>query len=107
MAKKELKKPFIGAAYYPEDWPESKMDYDISKMKEFGISVVEQNGRYYIIFAANNIHEDGENSVRYAHENMSYALNLTCKVSAEENGYRISPDGNSFELSFVRFGKKA
>ena len=35
-----MKKPFIGAAYYPEDWPESEMDYDISKMKEFGISVV-------------------------------------------------------------------
>ena len=36
---KELKKPFIGVAYYPEDWPESEMDYDIAKMKELGISV--------------------------------------------------------------------
>ena len=35
---KELKKPFIGVAYYPEDWPESEMDYDIAKMKELGKS---------------------------------------------------------------------
>ncbi len=36
---KELKKPFIGVAYYPEDWPESEMDFDIAKMKEIGIGV--------------------------------------------------------------------
>lgn len=36
---KECKKPFLGVAYYPEDWPESEMDYDIAKMKEIGISV--------------------------------------------------------------------
>ena len=53
-----------------------------------------------------NIEEIGENSVKYEHENMSYALNLTCKVSAEENGYRISPEGDSLELSFKRLGKK-
>lgn len=53
-----------------------------------------------------SIEEIGENSVKYAHENMSYALNLTCKVSGEENGYRISPEGKDFELSFRRFGKK-
>ena len=53
-----------------------------------------------------SIEEIGENSVKYAHENMSYALNLTCKVYAEENGYRISPEGKDFELSFRRFGKK-
>lgn len=35
---KELKKPFIGVAYYPEDWPESEMDFDIAKMKGIGIS---------------------------------------------------------------------
>ena len=53
------------------------------------------------------LEEIGENSVKYEHENMSYALNLTCKVSAEEMGYRISPEGDSFELSFKRLGKKA
>ena len=26
------KKPFLGAAYYPEDWAVSEIDYDISKM---------------------------------------------------------------------------
>ena len=34
----DYKKPFLGAAYYPEDWDESEIDYDISKMKEAGIS---------------------------------------------------------------------
>ncbi|MBE6618651.1 MAG: beta-galactosidase [Ruminococcaceae bacterium] len=32
------KKPFIGAAYYPEDWDESEMDYDIQKMNEAGVT---------------------------------------------------------------------
>ena len=32
------KKPFIGAAYYPEDWDETEIDYDISKMKEAGVT---------------------------------------------------------------------
>lgn len=32
------KKPFLGAAYYPEDWDESQIDYDIEKMNEAGIS---------------------------------------------------------------------
>lgn len=36
---KEIQKPFIGVAYYPEDWPESEMDYDIAKMKENSIGV--------------------------------------------------------------------
>jgi len=34
----DYKKPFIGAAYYPEDWDESEMDYDISKMNEAGVT---------------------------------------------------------------------
>ncbi len=34
----DYKKPFLGAAYYPEDWAVSEMDHDISKMKEAGIS---------------------------------------------------------------------
>lgn len=36
---KDLKKPFIGVNYYPEDWPESEMDGDIAKMREYGITV--------------------------------------------------------------------
>ena len=31
--------PYLGAAYYPEDWPEEEMDYDISMMKKAGITV--------------------------------------------------------------------
>ena len=31
-------KPFLGCAYYPEDWDESQIDYDIAKMKEAGIT---------------------------------------------------------------------
>ncbi len=34
-----LKKPFLGTAYYPEDWPETLIDEDIAKMKECGIRV--------------------------------------------------------------------
>lgn len=32
--------PFLGAAYYPEDWPEDQMAYDIPMMKQAGITVV-------------------------------------------------------------------
>ena len=68
-------------------------------------------GDYDMLFKYNELRntkleEIGENSVKYEHENMSYALNLTCKVSAEENGYRISPEGDSLELSFKRLGNK-
>lgn len=34
----EVKTPFLGCAYYPEDWPEEQISYDISKMKEAGIT---------------------------------------------------------------------
>ncbi len=34
----EYRKPFLGAAYYPEDWDEAQIPYDISKMKEAGIT---------------------------------------------------------------------
>ena len=30
--------PYLGAAYYPEDWPDTEIDYDIQKMKEAGIN---------------------------------------------------------------------
>lgn len=32
------KKPFLGCAYYPEDWDEDQIPYDIAKMKEAGIT---------------------------------------------------------------------
>lgn len=53
-----------------------------------------------------NIEEIGGSSVKYEHGSMSYGLKLSCKVLGEENGYRISPEGDSFELCFQRFGKK-
>lgn len=32
--------PYLGVAYYPEDWPEEEMDKDIARMKEIGINTV-------------------------------------------------------------------
>ena len=37
---KNLKPPYLGVAYYPEDWPESEIDFDIRRMKELGLNVV-------------------------------------------------------------------
>ena len=37
---KNLKPPYLGVAYYPEDWPESEIGFDIRRMKELGINVV-------------------------------------------------------------------
>jgi len=34
------KAPYLGVAYYPEDWPESELDKDIARMKEIGINTV-------------------------------------------------------------------
>ncbi len=31
--------PYLGVAYYPEDWDESEQEYDIAKMQEAGITV--------------------------------------------------------------------
>lgn len=36
----EIKKPFLGAAYYPEDWPEEEVDHDIELMLDAGMDVV-------------------------------------------------------------------
>jgi len=36
----DFKPPYLGVAYYPEDWPESNIDQDILKMKEIGINLV-------------------------------------------------------------------
>ncbi len=33
-----MKKPFLGCAYYPEDWDEDQIDFDISMMKKAGIT---------------------------------------------------------------------
>lgn len=54
-----------------------------------------------------SIEDIKDNSVIYEHEGMSYALNASCKITGEDNGYRISPENNEFELSFCRLGKKA
>lgn len=32
------RKPYLGTAYYPEDWDESEIDHDIAMMKEAGIN---------------------------------------------------------------------
>ena len=31
-------RPFMGCAYYPEDWDEAEIAYDIKMMKEAGIT---------------------------------------------------------------------
>lgn len=31
-------KPYLGVAYYPEDWPDEEMDKDIARMKEIGVN---------------------------------------------------------------------
>ena len=31
-------KPYLGVAYYPEDWPDEEMDKDIARMKQIGIN---------------------------------------------------------------------
>lgn len=38
--KRDIRMPLLGAAYYPEAWPETQQDYDIAMMKEAGIGVV-------------------------------------------------------------------
>jgi len=35
----KYKPPFVGVAYYPEDWDESCLEYDISMMKKAGFNV--------------------------------------------------------------------
>ncbi len=48
------------------------------------------------------IKEIGESTVIYGHGEAEYGIKLTCGVKSEQNGYRISPDTNSFEISFLR-----
>ncbi len=39
MLSEQLPKPpYLGVAYYPEDWPDDEIDYDISMMKKAGIT---------------------------------------------------------------------
>ena len=33
-----MKRPFMGSAYYPEDWPEDQIEYDIFMMKKAGLT---------------------------------------------------------------------
>ena len=35
-----MKPPYLGAAYYPEDWPLEQIDQDIALMKELGMNVM-------------------------------------------------------------------
>ena len=35
-----IKPPYLGAAYYPEDWPLSQVDEDIALMKQAGMNVM-------------------------------------------------------------------
>ncbi len=39
MENNKFMPPYLGVAYYPEDWDDSEQEYDISKMKEAGINV--------------------------------------------------------------------
>ena len=39
MTQTKYAPPYLGAAYYPEDWPESEMERDAAKMQEAGITV--------------------------------------------------------------------
>ena len=34
------KPPYLGAAYYPEDWDDDQIDVDVAKMVELGLKVV-------------------------------------------------------------------
>ena len=34
----KIKTPFLGCAYYPEDWDDGQLDYDVGMMKEAGIT---------------------------------------------------------------------
>lgn len=36
----DRKTPYLGAAYYPEDWPLEQIDSDIALMKEAGLNCV-------------------------------------------------------------------
>lgn len=36
----KISPPYLGAAYYPEDWDESEQEYDIKMMKKAGINIV-------------------------------------------------------------------
>lgn len=61
-----------------------------------------------LLFKYNNlknteIKEIRNSSVIYEHKPLEYGIKLSCNVSPEQNGYRISPATNSFEISFLRF----
>ena len=35
---REIKRPFLGCAYYPEDWADDQLDYDVKMMQKAGIT---------------------------------------------------------------------
>ncbi|NCB36350.1 MAG: hypothetical protein EOM58_09935, partial [Clostridia bacterium] len=35
-----MKPPYLGVAYYPEDWDEREIPSDIEKMRQYGINLV-------------------------------------------------------------------
>ena len=38
--KHNVTPPYLGVAYYPEDWDASEISYDISMMKQAGIDAI-------------------------------------------------------------------
>lgn len=48
------------------------------------------------------IKEISGGSVYYKHMGFEYGIRFSCEVKPGDNGYRISPDTNSFEISFFR-----
>ena len=60
-----MHKPILfGAAYYPEDWPESERPYDIKMMKEAGMNVMR-----FAEFAWHNMEpKQGEYDFRWLHD---------------------------------------
>ena len=37
MEDKKFSPPYLGSAYYPEDWDTAQQDYDIEMMKKAGM----------------------------------------------------------------------
>ena len=37
--QKDYCPPYLGVAYYPEDWPDAELDRDIARMKALGLRV--------------------------------------------------------------------
>ena len=90
-----------------------KIEFELDGEKAVCVCDEEKFGFYFsgkpfdMLFKYNNlrntvIKEIGESTVIYGHGEAEYGIKLTCGVKSEQNGYRISPDTNSFEISFLR-----